>query len=81
MFLEIITPDKKIFKGEVKRVKLPGGKGSFEILKDHAPIISTLTEGTIRVIDRDNEKRLFKIEGGLVENNNNKIIVLLEKAI
>ncbi len=78
MFLEIITPDKKIYQDEVKRVRLPGSSGLFEILNNHAPIISTLEKGTIRVIDNDNRKFTFKVEGGIVENKNNNIIVLLE---
>jgi F-type H+-transporting ATPase subunit epsilon len=78
MFLEIITPDKKIFEGEAKRVRLPGSKGLFEILNNHAPIISTLAKGTIRVIDKDNKKHKFEVDGGVVENKRNKIIVLLE---
>jgi F-type H+-transporting ATPase subunit epsilon len=78
MFLEIITPEKKIYSDEVKRVRLPGSIGLFEILNNHAPIISTLEKGTIRVIDKDNIKLTFKVEGGIVENKNNRIIVLLE---
>jgi len=78
MFLEIITPDKKIFEGEAKRIRLPGSNGLFEILNNHAPIISTLAKGTIRVIDKDNKKHKFEVEGGVVENKRNKIIVLLE---
>jgi len=78
MFLEIITPDKKIFEGEAKRIRLPGSKGLFEILNNHAPIISTLAKGTIRVIDNNNQKHKFEVEGGVVENKRNKIIVLLE---
>jgi F-type H+-transporting ATPase subunit epsilon len=78
MFLEIITPDKKIYEGKVKRVKIPGSKGPFEILKNHAPIISLLEKGIIRVIDQHNKKYEFLAEGGLVENKDNKIIVLLE---
>ena len=46
MKIEIITPDKKIFEGEIKSVRVPGKKGSFQVLKDHAPIISTLENGT-----------------------------------
>ncbi len=78
MYLEIITPDKKIFEGEAKRVKLPGSKGSFEILKNHAAIISTLSKGKIRVTDEKNKQHYFEIESGVVENKKNKIIVLLE---
>ena len=80
MVIEIITPDKKIFEGEVKLVQLPGSKGAFELLKNHAPIISTLDKGTIKVIDASGKEHLFDIDGGVVENKANKIIVLVESA-
>jgi F-type H+-transporting ATPase subunit epsilon len=80
MNLEIITPDKKLYHDEVKRVRLPGSSGLFEILNNHAPIISTLEKGTIRIIDKDNKKITFEVNGGIVENKENNIIVLLEKA-
>ena len=51
MILEIITPEKQIFNGEVTSVKFPGTNGEFEILNNHAPIISTLEKGEIRVIN------------------------------
>ncbi len=78
MFLEIISPDKLIYSGIVKRVRLPGSKGLFEILNNHAPIISTLDKGTIRIMDANDKKITFKVEGGIVENKANKIIVLVE---
>ena len=78
MLLEIITPDKKIYSGQVKLVQLPGTKGTFEILKHHAPIISTLEKGTIKVVEDSGEELFFTVDGGVVENNNNKIIVLAE---
>lgn len=78
MILEIITPDKKIFEGEARSVTLPGSKGSFQILKNHAPIISTLKKGTLKVVDNHNKEHSFDVEGGVIENNKNKIIVLLE---
>ncbi len=80
MLLEIITPDKKIYQGEVKRVRLPGSKGLFEILKNHAPIISTLDKGTIRIIDEHDRTHTYEVNGGIVENKNNNVIVLLESA-
>lgn len=80
MFLEIITPEKNIFTGEVKLVQLPGSKGAFEILKNHAPIISTLTKGTIKVKDANDKELLFEITGGVAQNTKNKIIVLVETA-
>ena len=58
--------------------QLPGVEGKFEILNDHAPIISTLTKGNIRVIHTNNKTELFKINSGVVEMQNNKIIVLAD---
>lgn len=78
MFLEIITPDKKIFEGNVKLVKLPGSKGAFEILKNHAPIVSMLDKGVLKVIEENGEEHLFEVNGGVIENKANKIIVLVE---
>lgn len=80
MYLEIITPDKKVFEGEVKLVQLPGSKGAFEILTNHAPIISTLDKGIIKVQDMNNNEKLFEVTGGVIENKANKIIVLVESA-
>lgn len=78
MFLEIITPNKSIYSGKVKLVQIPGTKGSFEILNHHAPIISTLEKGKIKVIEESGEILFFEINGGVVENKDNKIIVLAE---
>ncbi|MDX1283375.1 MAG: ATP synthase F1 subunit epsilon [Draconibacterium sp.] len=80
MFLEIITPDKKVYKGEVKLVQLPGSKGKFEILNKHAPIISTLDKGVIKVVEKSGDEKFFEVDGGVVENKTNKIIVLVESA-
>jgi len=80
MFLEIFTPEKKVFAGEAKLVQLPGSKGGFEVLKNHAPIISTLEKGVVKVIDENGKEYLFEIDGGVVENKANKMIVLVESA-
>lgn len=80
MYLEIITPDKRIFEGEVTLVQLPGSKGSFTMLKNHAPIISTLDMGIINVQDILGKEHTFNITGGVVENLANKVIVLVESA-
>jgi len=78
MFLEIITPDKKVYSGEVDSVKLPGAEGSFGILNNHAPIIASLKKGTIKVTDSKKHVENFEINGGVVEVQNNKVIVLAE---
>ena len=77
MHLEIITPDKKIFAGEVTSVSVPGKSGRFEMLNNHAPIISTLLNGKVKVKDKEGVKT-FDVKGGVVENLNNKIIILAE---
>lgn len=78
MILEIITPEKEVFKGDVTSVKLPGMNGGFEILNNHAPIISTLTRGEIRIIKTDSKTEKFEINGGVIEMQNNKIIILAD---
>ncbi len=77
MTLEIITPDKKFFDGEITSVTVPGAMGSFEVLNNHAPIISTLDPG--KIIVRTNAKtQTFFIKGGVVEVLNNKVMLLAE---
>lgn len=78
MILEIITPENKLFEGEVTSVKFPGTDGEFGVLNNHAPIISTLTKGKIIVTDENNEVSDFEINGGVIEMQNNKIIVLAD---
>ena len=78
MNLEIITPEKQVFSGEVTSVKFPGTTGEFEVQNNHAPIISTLSEGEIRVVTSENNTEKFSINGGVIEMQNNKIIVLAE---
>ena len=80
MLLEIIAPDQKLYSGEVDLVQVPGSKGSFEILRNHAPIISTLEQGQIRIVDQKGGTTLFDVDGGVIEVKNNKIIVLAEIA-
>ena len=78
MHLEIVTPHKNLFSGRVNLVQLPGVNGSFEILKNHAPIISTLKKGTIKIRNYVGEEEFFDIEGGVVEVKKNMIIVLVD---
>ena len=78
MILEIISPEKKIFSGEIKSIKLPGVKGSFGMLNNHAPIISSLQKGTIKIITITNTTETFNINGGILEMLNNKVVVLAD---
>ncbi|MCU0433098.1 MAG: ATP synthase F1 subunit epsilon [Bacteroidia bacterium] len=78
MKLDIITPDKKLYSGEVKSVVLPGSEGSFGILNNHAAMISTLIKGRIKVTDANQSTQTFEINGGVVEVFRNTITVLAE---
>jgi len=80
MLLEIIAPDQELYSGEVDLVQVPGSKGSFEILRNHAPIISTLEQGRIKIVDQKGLTTFFEVDGGVIEAKNNKIIVLAETA-
>jgi F-type H+-transporting ATPase subunit epsilon len=78
MHLDIITPDKKLYSGEVKAITVPGTDGSIGILNRHAPLISSLKNGTVKVTDNKQATHTFEIKGGVVEVLNNKVIVLAE---
>ncbi len=77
MKLEILTPDKIIYEGTITSVTVPGTMGSFQILSDHAPIISTLEQGYITVRKAQNVETFF-VKSGVVEALDNKIVVLVE---
>ncbi len=80
MYLEIVTPDQKVFEGEVVSVSFPGTDGSFQVLNHHAPLLSTLKKGTIVYKDAKNEFEVA-VDGGVVEVLNNKVVVLAESII
>ena len=81
MKIEIITPDSRIFSGEVVSVRVPGKKGSFQVLKDHAPIISTLEQGPVILADDQGKESRFEITGGVIEVKKNRIIVLADAVV
>jgi F-type H+-transporting ATPase subunit epsilon len=78
MKIEIITPDQKIYEGDIRSVRVPGKKGSFQVLKDHAPIISTLENGPVILVEQSGNETRFEINGGVIEVKANKIILLAE---
>lgn len=80
MFLEIITPDKTVFQGEVEAATFPGSEGAFQVLENHAPLISSLGRGTVIYRNKAGEFEL-EIDGGVVEVLNNKVILLAESVI
>ena len=76
MQVNILTPDSQLYSGEASLVQFPGSGGSFEVLNNHAPIIASLAKGTIKVITNDKQTLNFEITGGVVDVNNNNILVL-----
>lgn len=75
--LDIVSPEKQLFSGEVEGATFPGDKGRFTVLYNHAPIISTLEQGTIKWVQQGQNATL-DIKGGFIEVENNKIIVCVE---
>ncbi|WP_153796025.1 ATP synthase F1 subunit epsilon [Foetidibacter luteolus] len=81
MTLEILTPEKKLYSGEVYGVQLPGINGLFEVLEKHAPLVSALAKGKLKVLKSRNEASSYSIESGFVEVLDNKATVLVEGAV
>ena len=79
MYLEILTPETKIYEGSAVSARFPGSDGSFEVLNNHAPLISSLDSGIMRIAT-DKGLIEYEVDGGVVEVLKNKVIVLLEKA-
>lgn len=76
--LDIVTPSKPAFSGKVKSVTVPGTKGSFQILFNHAPIISSLEPGIIKIVGTDDIEKIYATSGGTVEAKNNIVLILAE---
>ena len=78
MTVEILTLESILLSTEAKSVVVPGKSGRFEMLDNHAPIISILQQGTIKVIDNNNQEKSIEISGGSIEMSNNKITILAD---
>jgi len=91
MYLEIISPEKTLFKGEVESILFPGTYGDFQVLNNHAPIVSTLTKGKVKIIGKisleegvkdkfeySDRETILEIESGTVEMNNNQVTLLVD---
>jgi F-type H+-transporting ATPase subunit epsilon len=75
--VEILTPEKKLYSGKASLVKVPGSNGSFEILRNHAPIISTLEKGQIKIVNENEQPVFFDISSGVIEVHKNIITILV----
>jgi F-type H+-transporting ATPase subunit epsilon len=79
--LEIVTPEARVFSGTVQSVQVPGTEGSFQVLYNHAPIISTLGEGKVKLVQEDGKDLIFTTRDGVIEVLKNKVIILVEKVL
>jgi F-type H+-transporting ATPase subunit epsilon len=78
---QILTPEGALFEGDALGVKVPGTNGKFEMLVNHAPIISLLTPGNVVVRQGGGDEITYQISGGFVEMNNNRMTLLAESAV
>jgi F-type H+-transporting ATPase subunit epsilon len=77
IYLEIISPSKTVFQGQVSSITVPGSMGNFQILKNHAPLVSTLDIGELKT-KIDDKFQYFAISGGTIEITNNKVLILAD---
>jgi len=80
MELVVLSPEKELYKGQVKSVTVPGTAGQFQILKDHAPIISSLSEGDVKIIKDDGSTLVLNIGEGFIEVLDNELAILVKEA-
>ena len=78
MKVTITKPDSTLYDGEAKLVQLPGTGGLFEILNNHAPIISSLSHGVLRLVKENDEEQTFDIRGGVIKSQQNDILILVQ---
>lgn len=78
MNITVLTPDKAIFSGAITSVKVPGTLGQFQVLRNHAPIVSSLEEGQITIKKQGGEVMNFEIENGFIEVINNEVSLLVQ---
>lgn len=78
LHLNIVSPEKEIFDGEVDSVTLPGAMGSFTILPQHAPIVSSLKAGLVSYVTKDGKEHSQEIDGGFIEMSNDTVSVCIE---
>lgn len=78
MNISVLTPDIAVFEGPIKSVKVPGISGEFQILKNHAPLVSALSGGAVQIIKEGGEKLTFNIEKGFIEVLRNEVSLLVQ---
>ena len=81
MKVKITKPDSTLYDGDAKLLQLPGTGGLFEIMNNHAPIISSLRRGVIRLVTHDDQEQTFDIRGGVVKGQRNDLLILVQYSI
>ncbi len=76
--LDVVTPQKVAFSGEVESLTAPGTSGSFQVLHDHAPFLTTITVGEVKILNQHGSEALYSTSGGFVEINHNRATFLAE---
>ncbi|MDD2565125.1 MAG: ATP synthase F1 subunit epsilon [Salinivirgaceae bacterium] len=77
MQIEILTPESLLYSGDIQQVRVPGTSGSFAVLHNHAPIMSTLEKGQIKITEHSGENIYFDIHGGVIQVTKNIITILI----
>lgn len=77
MVLEVLTPDETLFSGEIESVSVPGINGKFQVLENHAPIVSALSNGSVEIKQSNGEVKTFRIEQGFIEVLRNEVSLLV----
>ena len=78
MKITVLTPDREVFQGDITSVKVPGTGGQFQVLKNHAPVVSSLSKGEVTIAKTDGGKMKFTIEKGFIEVLNNEVSLLVQ---
>jgi F-type H+-transporting ATPase subunit epsilon len=78
MNLLVLIPEKEVFQGEITSVKVPGEAGQFQVLKNHAALVSSLTKGEVSITKSDGSKMHFRISSGFIEVLNNEVSLLVQ---
>ncbi len=81
MNLVVLTPEKEVYTGSIKSVKVPGTNGQFEVLNGHAAIVAALGEGEVRIIEDNGSKKTFNIEKGFIEVLKNEVALLVQGVV
>ncbi len=79
MELVVLTPEEQYFNGKIKAITVPGKAGEFEVLENHAPLVSAIGEGNVKIVKSDGETLVFNVNRGFLEVINNDLALLVNE--